>query len=324
MRLHEDTRLFREAITFASRPVVEGGLGISPLFIEKDYWICRSLHLMTDGDTGNRAVFKGGTSLSKAYGIGNRFSEDVDVAIAEAWTLSGNQLKNLIRQTAHRMTEGLEEIVIPGKTSKGSHYHKAYYQYPQSLNWQSTTPITPGQILIEINSFANPYPCERLRMESFLTTFLNLSGNSDLIADYDMQPFAVMVLDKRRTASEKLVSLMRCSLADDPLTQLSAKIRHFYDLHYLLHDKETNDYLKSEMFRIDFQELFEHDRQQFDKPKGWLARSLEQSPLLKAWDNVWKRLETKYLRELPSLAYHEIPSPEEVSDSMQTILGYVC
>ena len=64
--------------------------------------------------------------------------------------------------------------------------------------------------------------------------------------------FAVMVLDKRRTATEKLVSLMRCSLADDPMTQLSAKIRHFYDLHYLLHDEETNGYLKSDAFRADF------------------------------------------------------------------------
>lgn len=53
-------------------------------------------------------------------------------------------------------------IVIPGKTSKGSHYHKAYYSYPQVLRKQSVASINPGQILIEINSFANPYPYERL------------------------------------------------------------------------------------------------------------------------------------------------------------------
>lgn len=323
MRLHEDAKLFKEAINFASRPVEQGGLGISPLLVEKDYWICRSLRLMAHGDTDHRTVFKGGTSLSKAYGIGNRFSEDVDVAIAEAWTLSGNQLKNLIRTTAHRMTEGLEEIVIPGKTSKGSHYHKAYYRYPQVLGAQSTASINPGQILIEINSFANPYPYEMLTIESFITTFLRQSGNTDLIDEFDMQSFAVAVLDKRRTATEKLVSLMRCSLADDYLTQLTAKIRHFYDLHYLLHDKETGDYLKSTAFQTDFQQLFAHDREQFDKPDGWLTRSLEQSPLLTAWNDVWKRLEATYLRELPGLAYHEIPSSEDVSDSMRTILGYL-
>lgn len=35
MRLHENPQLFKEAINFASRPADQGGLGISPLFIEK-------------------------------------------------------------------------------------------------------------------------------------------------------------------------------------------------------------------------------------------------------------------------------------------------
>ena len=102
MRLHENQQLFADAIEAAARPVQDGGLGIKSIFIEKDYWICRSLSLMAAGDKDNRAIFKGGTSLTKAYGIGARFSEDIDVAIAEAWTLSGNQLKNLIRRTVHR------------------------------------------------------------------------------------------------------------------------------------------------------------------------------------------------------------------------------
>ena len=126
MRLHENQQLFADAIEAAARPVQDGGLGIKSIFIEKDYWICRSLSLMATGDKDNRAIFKGGTSLTKAYGIGARFSEDIDVAIAEAWTLSGNQLKNLIRRTSKNMTAGLEELVIPGMTSKGSHYHKAF------------------------------------------------------------------------------------------------------------------------------------------------------------------------------------------------------
>lgn len=278
---------------------------------------------MAKFDTENRTVFKGGTSLSKAYGIGARFSEDVDVAIADAWTLSGNQLKSLIRKTAHRMTEGLTEIAIPGKTSKGSHYHKAYYHYPQVLETQAATSINPGMILVEINSFANPYPYERLTIESFLTTFLRLSGNLDLIDEFDMQPFSVTVLDKRRTLTEKLVSLMRCSLANDYLTQLSAKIRHFYDLHYLFCDKEANGYLKSDEFRSDFLELLKHDRQQFDKPEGWRTRSIEESPLLTAWDDVWKKTEQVYLKELPGLAYHEIPTSSQIFNSMRAILEYI-
>lgn len=151
MKLHENPQLFADAIEAASRPIEEGGLGIKSIFIEKDYWICRSLSLMVTGDKESRAIFKGGTSLTKAYGIGARFSEDIDIAIAEAWTLSGNQLKNLIRRTAKNMTAGLEELVIPGLTSKGSHYHKAFYTYPRTVDTPQTGFIKAGQIQVEIN-----------------------------------------------------------------------------------------------------------------------------------------------------------------------------
>ena len=66
MRLHENRELFSDALQAASQPVEDGGLGIKSIFIEKDYWICRSLSLMAANDNDNRAIFKGGTSLTKA------------------------------------------------------------------------------------------------------------------------------------------------------------------------------------------------------------------------------------------------------------------
>ena len=96
MRLHENKELFADAIQAASRGIDDGGLGIRDIFIEKDYWICRSLRLMALADTNGQAVHKGGTSLSKAYGIGARFSEDIDIAILDADKMSGNKLKTLI------------------------------------------------------------------------------------------------------------------------------------------------------------------------------------------------------------------------------------
>ena len=53
MRLHENQQLFADAIEAAARPVQDGGLGIKSIFIEKDYWICRSLSLMAAGDKDN-------------------------------------------------------------------------------------------------------------------------------------------------------------------------------------------------------------------------------------------------------------------------------
>jgi predicted nucleotidyltransferase component of viral defense system len=51
--------------------------------IEKDFWVCWTLdalyHRLPNG--GPRLLFKGGTSLSKAFGLIERFSEDIDVTV---------------------------------------------------------------------------------------------------------------------------------------------------------------------------------------------------------------------------------------------------
>lgn len=47
--------------------------------LEKDVWVVWALQHVFDGPYGEHLVFKGGTSLSKAYGVIHRFSEDVDL-----------------------------------------------------------------------------------------------------------------------------------------------------------------------------------------------------------------------------------------------------
>lgn len=71
MKLHENEQLFADAINAASRPITEGGLGIKSIFIEKDYWICRSLKLMAEGDPLFTRITR--LSLSRdSFGRGNR------------------------------------------------------------------------------------------------------------------------------------------------------------------------------------------------------------------------------------------------------------
>jgi predicted nucleotidyltransferase component of viral defense system len=54
---------------------------LAPAILEKDYWVCLTLGaLFSLPEIGEHLVFKGGTSLSKVYGLIDRFSEDVDVS----------------------------------------------------------------------------------------------------------------------------------------------------------------------------------------------------------------------------------------------------
>lgn len=53
--------------------------GVLPVIVEKDFWVCWALdHLFADFP--HRLIFKGGTSLSKVFGLIERFSEDIDLA----------------------------------------------------------------------------------------------------------------------------------------------------------------------------------------------------------------------------------------------------
>lgn len=56
---------------------------------EKDFWVCWTLKSLFDLPPGNaKMTFKGGTSLSKAYGLIERFSEDIDVVTDPAFFIA--------------------------------------------------------------------------------------------------------------------------------------------------------------------------------------------------------------------------------------------
>src|SRR3546814_1124150 len=57
-------------------------LGTTPQNVEKDFWVCWTLDALFNGlPEGPRLLFKGGTSLSKGFGLIRRFSEDIDVTV---------------------------------------------------------------------------------------------------------------------------------------------------------------------------------------------------------------------------------------------------
>jgi hypothetical protein len=64
---------------------------LTPLIVEKDFWVCWTLRrLMGVPELAGVLTFKGGTSLSKAFGIIKRFSEDIDLTINRSAPLLGD------------------------------------------------------------------------------------------------------------------------------------------------------------------------------------------------------------------------------------------
>lgn len=74
-------------------------LGITPQAIEKDLWVTTLLQIVFTLPFSKHVVFKGGTSLSKVYGLINRFSEDIDLAIDRVqFGLDGDLTKKQIKK----------------------------------------------------------------------------------------------------------------------------------------------------------------------------------------------------------------------------------
>jgi len=320
MNLHENREVFEEVLTAASLPVEQGGIGVRLAFLEKDYWVTRALQNLAESRFANQAVFKGGTSLSKACGVGYRFSEDIDIAITSDDGRSENQTKTLVGGIGKAMSAGLEEVQMPD-TRKFSKYRKAYYRYPQVSTSGNAGAVKQGVIQLEVVSFANPYPYRKRNIGSLIRDFLLLRGREDMVVQYGLNEFEVNVLDLGRTATEKMVSLTRQSLGDDYQGGLRARIRHFYDLHYLLQDADCRAYLESEEFVSDFGRLLAEDRERFAEPSGWQLRTLAESPLVTDFESVWESLQPVYERELSDLAYRPLPGSEEVVASFKTIVG---
>jgi len=317
MTLDKNKDLFTDAVQAASEY-----LKISPVYIEKDYWITKLLQRLSRSEYKCHVVWKGGTSLSKGYGIIDRFSSDIDIAVLTEG-MNGSQIKSLLSKVDKQMSEILPEREVVGETSKGSRYRKTYHFYDSISNLQDPKMSLLGNyVVVEINSFANPYPYQSLPISSFISLFMREKGLGHLVEQYDMASFELNVLDKRRTVCEKTTSLIRYSFQKNPIEGLKKKIRHFYDLYFLLQQDDVREYTRTD-FIMNLTDLIRHDQQSFDEPSGWQEHQIEDSPLLNDFDALWQTLQGTYKDELSQLAYKPIPEAWEIKATMDDFLTFV-
>jgi len=87
-------------------------LGTPEQNIEKDFWVSWTLDALFNGaDAGGpRLLFKGGTSLSKAFGLISRFSEDIDITIFRDDLGEGATVAELEALTGKKRRERLDAI----------------------------------------------------------------------------------------------------------------------------------------------------------------------------------------------------------------------
>jgi len=84
--------------------------GLLPVMVEKDFWVSWTLAvLFKHPEFGGQLVFKGGTSLSKVFGVIERFSEDIDLSVSPAFLGISEEFVEQA-ESRNKRTERMEEL----------------------------------------------------------------------------------------------------------------------------------------------------------------------------------------------------------------------
>lgn len=265
----------------------------------------------------NHVVFKGGTSLSKAYNCIERFSEDIDLAIIKTEGITGNQLTNKIKAVEKSVSIGLNYFQHANEEKRGRN-RRTFYQYPKALQDADFGQVK-DHIQIEINTFTNPVPHLEINISSYVGQFLEQGGFNDRIVQYHLEPFTIKVLTSERTFFEKLLSLIRLSYEGPE--KLKEKIRHFYDLHKLLHQQDLV-FLTSRSFEI--VDLVKEDDNSNEIFKGvWMDKPFAMSTLFMDVEKSWKEIESSYRKDLAELVWSELPESGKILDTLLLIKTFL-
>jgi hypothetical protein len=305
MKLHANKILFKELIDATALY-----LNLPFLYVEKDYWVTYILKNLSSSEYSEIAIFKGGTSLSKAYKIIDRFSEDIDLAIITDG-LSSNQIKKLIKRIEITiMDDNFNELVQHEQTSKGSEFRKTVYDYLKLEDGDFGH--AKESIILEINSFAQPHPFESKEISTYIADFL-FQKSPAMIEEYQLEPFYINTLNYKRTFCEKISAIARASCeSDEEQAQLKAKIRHFYDIYFLMQKNEINKFLHSDEFINMIQNVRSDDMKQFTH-NDWTTVPLYTTSIFTDPVTVLENLRYFYTHNFKDLVYAQRqPTMDEI------------
>lgn len=312
MRLHENIELYRDAIVATAQL-----RNLPEIYIEKDYWVTVALHAIFTTEVGNYAIFKGGTALSKCFGVIDRFSEDIDIVLLKDGTESGNQLKTKLKKISERVAAILPEIEVPGITNKFGMIRKTAHTYQHHFDGQF------GQvrdiIILETTWLGSFEPYTTANVSSFVAEMMEATGQSALIEEYNLQHFQVKILSKERTLCEKIMSLVRFSFTLDPIADLSNKVRHIYDIHKLLSMEDVRTFFNSADFESMLLKVSADDVVSFKNNNEWLANHPSTAIIFSDTENTWNQIKNTYFTTFADLVYGELPTEAQLLRSLNEV-----
>jgi len=306
MNLHENQKEFSELITLTS-----SYFKISPVLVEKDYWVTLALRKLFESDMADQVVFKGGTSLSKAHKLIKRFSEDIDLAIIVDEGESAVSIKSKLKNVEQVCTRDFEEVTSDPRISKKGRFRKTVWQFSKG-ELDGKFGDAGENILLEVNSFTIPEPYENLLIQSLVAEYLNINSYQDVIEEFGLESFSIAVLKLERTFVEKISAITKASYRseNDNYNLLSKNIRHFYDLVKLFNKIGKDIISDKESFKSLLEKVKIDDRA-MDSVKEWSTKKYVDADIFQKFDEVWKIISPSYRGVFKTMLYGDELLPDE-------------
>lgn len=249
-------------------------MGLTDAIVEKDFWVCFVLdYLFRRSKWKNDIAFKGGTSLSKAYGLIERFSEDIDIILDwrilgytkdEPWEKRSNTKQDAFNKEAGERTEAFlrEEfvpVILADLQNEISDKVQCFVDpddpqtiivsYEHSFKDKAILPV----IRLEIGALAAWTPAKPAKITSYAAEYYpRLFSEPETV---------VLTVLPERTFWEKVTILHREANRPENSKMPLRYSRHYYDLYCMaktvVKDNALNDMALLQKV-VEFKEKFYH------------------------------------------------------------------
>lgn len=285
---------------------------IQDFAVEKDWWVVQTLDIIfSQLEVAEHLLFKGGTSLSKAWQLINRFSEDIDLALNREYIgfndglISKSQVKKLREKSFKFVTTTFYEALQKAFAEKG--YTDVTFDF-ENLGDGDQDPVS---ILIYYPAVTkhSEYVLPRVKVELGSRSLKDPFTNCDIISfigeQFPKRSFAdssinVPCVNPERTYLEKLFLLHEEFKKPNVKIRVDRLSRHLYDISKIYNSEHKDKAYDQELIVS----IIEH-RERFNGMRGVDYTTLYPPNLnpippndfIKAWGDDYKTMQTNMIPE---------------------------
>ena len=249
-------------------------LGTAVQNVEKDFWVCWTLDALFNGLAvgGPRLLFKGGTSLSKAFGLISRFSEDIDITVFRDDLGQAADVADLTALSGKKHRARLDAIRAACQTFIAGPLMAQFTQLAASVIQDARFRLEPdpddadGQTLLfwypAVTATGGDYVRSAVKIESGAKSALDPHVAATVkpyvaqdVPDLDLTVANVTTVKPERTFWDKVIILHGLRQWHDRHGELrhgGQRIsRHYYDVHQLMQAVSAHEWQADRALAID-------------------------------------------------------------------------